>query len=551
MTITTRSRFWGPLFPDVWDVPGRTFWGPLFPDPGPELDTVPPSGPSGVATFVLDLDGPLDLTLEYQTDVFKAYDGTETRAAVLEHPRRRFSGSALLIGGTSVRTLRTQLHRHAATGAAFLLGLPFEAMLIADDAAGKSLTVAAGALASCDWANPGQRVVVVAPNRTAVNAVVQSAAGAQIVLNVAPGAVGVSGGRVMPAIATYLEPQQGFARYRNPDGFERWSIDARAALFGYQKSPVAAILDLESVASPGNNLTGLFVQARTPGIAGNDIRIAMDDQSLAGIDIVEVGTDITIHFEPGVSTVADLAAAINANSSLVKAIGAWNGAFTLTSGVDEFALAGLDGGSDGSYAADGTGAVLSMHAGRPVFDRSPVVEDTAGESLQSATEVIDLGGIPENVGQATTPDWGRHVAMLAPQGSEWQWLKRFLATTFDRQRTFWLPTWRRDLTAVATGVNTLTIDVDGDADGGFFTWYPRRADLQIVQADGTITRVTVSNAVDNGDGTATVTIGVTLSASPITMVSWLELCRFEDDAIQVRFANHIFSMQTTARAVTQ
>lgn len=548
MAVTTRSKFWGPHFPDVWDVAGKVFWGPHFPDPGPELDLVTPVGPDGVATFVLDLDAEMSVTFGWQTDIFKAHDGTERRASVLDHPRRAIRGSALLIGGPSVRTLRSELARYAAQGATFLLGLPFESITLSADSAGAAVAVPAGALASCDWANPGQRVVVVGTDRTAVKAVVQSASGTTITLDVAPGSSGKAGARIMPLVAVLLDPQQGFARYRNAEGFERWSIVATAATFGWQTAAVKALLRGSDTGA--GSLDDVSFQALTAGAAGNNIRIEMNDDALLGVEITEVGNDLTIAFQAGISTMGDLATALQNASTLVSMIGIWDPSAVLQV-TDQFAFMNLSGGSDGAYADDGAGAVVATHGTRPVFDRRLVVDDTADDSLQAMNEVIDLGGIPASVGQATAADWGRQIALRDVQGPSWQWLKKLLATVRGGQKSFWLPSWRDDLKATASGVNTLTIEGPDDEDGGFFAWYPTRADIQIVQADGTITRATITAATDNGDGTITLTIGVTLSASPITQVSWLELCRLESDEVSVSFVNHLFAMQATARVVTQ
>lgn len=543
---TTRSRFFGPLFPDVWDVPGRRFFGPLLPDPGPALDLVTPTDPLGVATFALDLDSALDMTLEWQTDVGKWNDGTELRGAVGDDPRRRFRGSALLIGGVSVRDLRAKLRQFAHTGATFSLGLPFESLLLAADASGTTLTVKPGALASCDWANPGQRVVVVGKNRTAITAVVQSASGTTITLDVAPGVVGREGGRVMPIIPVHLTPQQGFQRYTPSDGIERWAIDASASSFGWTMQPVAAQLaGVDSGAS--GNFDEVIFQALTPGSAGNDIRVSMFGDSLSGVDIHVDGNDVEIHHVPDTSTMGDLAAAIAASDAPLRMIGSWYPPNTLSS-IDEFPLTNLSGGSDGDYVADGQGAALTIWKDRPVFDRRLLVETTNDDSLQAANEIVDLGGLPTNVGQAVVPDWGRHIATDAPApGAEWQWLKRFLSGSRARQRGFWLPTWRNDLVAVSSGVNTLTITAGAE----FSNWYPEHADIQIRQVDGTISYATISSVTDNGDGTLTLDIGSTLSGVAIEMVSWLELCRFEDDAFTVRFEGHRFRFDATARVVTQ
>ncbi len=550
MPITTRSKFWGPLFPDVRGVLSKPFWGALWPDPGDPLNLVPPTGPAGVATFVADLDEVMTVVVEHQTDIFKSHDGQEKRAAVLDHPHRRITGSALLVGGASVLTLRAQLGRYAASGATFLLGLPYESILISANAVGTQITVAASDLASCDWANPGQRVVLMAGDRTTIDAVVQSASGSSINLDIAPGVMGKAGGYIMPTVPIYLEPQQGFARYRNPEGLEQWSIDARAALFGFQKSARAALLDIEATYPAAGNLVGVIIQARTPGIAGDSIRVSFAGDSMSGVDFTEVGTDIAVHFIPGVSTVAQVTALLNSNAAFVKCVGTWNETFVLGSG-DVFALTQLDGGSDGDYATDGTGATVATHAARPVFDRGIVNDDTIDDSIHSMNELVELGGMLANKGQASRSDWGRFIAIESPWGPEWQWLKRFHATVRGCQRAFWLPTWRRDLTAVSSGAGTMIIQGPADVNGGFFSWYPAYRDIQIRQTDGAITRATITNAVDNGNGTITLTTGVTLAGPAIDMVSWLELCRLENDAITVRFQGHLFSIETTARAVTR
>lgn len=453
-TGVTRGRFWGPMYPEAWADVNRRYWGDvpdpsgalrfrgnMYPDPGPGPGAVTPIGPAGAATFVADLDSPMTVTFGWQTDLAKSRDGQERRAAVLDHPKRTFKGSALLIGGASVRTLRAQLARYAARGATFLLGLPFEGVLLTQDAAGAVVFIAATAAANNDWINPGQRVVVMSASRVAVDAVIQSVAGGSVTLDISPGAVAKAGGILMPSVPIVLEPQQGLDRYVNAEGVERWRIDARAVTFGWQHS------------------TG--------------------------------------------------------------------------------------------YGVDGNGAVLATHATKSVFDRRINVPDTAGESLQAMNEVIDLGGIPASVGQAQIADWGRHVALRNKVGPEWQWVKKFFAAARGRQRSFWLPTWRKDLDPTASGVNTLTIEGPADADGGFFAWYPTKNAIQVVQADGTVTRATITNAVDNTNGTITLTTGVTLSGSPITMVSWLELCHLESDELAVVFAGHQFSLQTIARVVTR
>ncbi len=553
MPFTTRSRFWGPLFPDVWGVAGKTFWGPLFPDPGPVIQTVPGVGLAGAATFVIDLDGPLEMNLEWQTDVFKSYDGQEKRTALLDHPRRKFSGSGLLIG-TATRALRSQLTRAAAQGRPFLLGLPFESATLTASSSGTTAFVSSAAVTNGDWINPGQRVVVMGTDRTAVNAVIQSVAGTSVVLDIAPGAIGKAGGVIMPAVPVFLDPQQGFARYVNPQGFERWSIRAITPAFGFQAAGLHARAVLEDAALAGGGGTGAladaFVRVKVGGVAGNSHTLTfVADAVSPNESLVTVGTATTLRFHAGVTTMAKVIALFG-GSAVLEIYGDPNIAAIL--GVnDVFTNWPFSGGTDSTFGEDGKGAVVVTHATRPVFDRRLVNADTIGDSMQAMNEIVDLGGIPANIGQASQSDWGRQITMYAKQGTEWQWIKKFLATVRGRQRAFWLATWRADLRPISSGANTLTIGGDTDTDGGFFSWYPARSAIQIVQQDGTITRATITATTTNGDGSITLTIGVTLSGSPIAMVSWLELCRFETDEVAVTFEGHTFSMETTARVVTR
>lgn len=534
------------MFPDVNNDFGHVFWGEMLPDPGPSPTDVEPTEPAGAATFVLDLEDGLNVTLEWQTDVFKAYDGKEQRRAILDSPRRRFRGTALL-AGDAVLTTRAQLAKFATTGQPFALGLPYEALLLTGDANAKTVTVEAGQLAQCDWANPGQRVVILGRDRSTRDAVIQNASGSTIALSLAVGSTGKEGGYIMPTVAVYLDPLQSFDRYRTPDGLERWTIDALALSFGFAKQAVAASLDIEQTLTGKDNLIGLVLQARAPGLAGNSIRIRFEDDALLGVEVEESGNDVTVRFIPSVTTVGELAAEITAQSTLVRSIGTWNEAFIVSDGEDDtFAYTNLTGGTDGELVVDGIGATVAMHAGKPVFDRPLLNAETIQDSMQAMNELVDLGGVAANVGKATSADWGRAANLDQPLDVEWQWVKRFLATVRGSAKAFWMATWRQDLFAVATGTGTLTVQL-----GSFFSWYPTRKDLQVWQADGTITYLTISGAVDNGDGTVELAVGVTLSASAIEMISWLELCRFNDAAVTVHFENARAQLQTVPRAVQQ
>lgn len=187
-------------------------------------------GPEGAAAFVLSLEGELTVTYSWGTDVEKAVNGIEQRICVGgDAPAQSYRGSAYLVDGDE-RTVRTAMLTAAAQGQPFLLALPFEELVLSGPAIGTVLPVWSTALS--DWAsNPGQRVAVLAGDGAIAFGVIQSAAADSITLDVAPGAAGKDGARVLPLMPVYLEPQQGLRRF--PTSVAHWQLSARAALFGF------------------------------------------------------------------------------------------------------------------------------------------------------------------------------------------------------------------------------------------------------------------------------------------------------------------------------
>jgi hypothetical protein len=189
---------------------------------------IPGVGPAGAATFLQDLEVGSSLTFSWRTEVQQAENGLEQRICNGDAPAIAYDFTAFMFDDEE-RTVRSALIVAAATSQPFLVTLPFEGLELAADAAGAVVPV--GSTALCDWANPGQRVIVMAPDDTASPGVVQSAAGTTITLDVAPGTAGKKGGRIMPAVAVYLDPEQGFRRH--PIAVSHWQLKAISALFGY------------------------------------------------------------------------------------------------------------------------------------------------------------------------------------------------------------------------------------------------------------------------------------------------------------------------------
>lgn len=81
-----------------------------------------------------------------------------------------------------------------------------------------------------------------------------------------------------------------------------------AGSFDLGAAAVAATLDMATVNAQMDNV----FEAHAAGAAGNGITITMVGDSAAGVVINRVGTDFTIHFQPGVSTQGDVNTAVTA-----------------------------------------------------------------------------------------------------------------------------------------------------------------------------------------------------------------------------------------------
>ncbi len=546
---TRGASWWGPWFPDAG---GRsTWWGPWFPDGAPNPNLVPGVGPAGAATFALDLQSGATMTLSWLTDIFKAYDGRERRISRLDLPKRKISGNAFLVGGAMARSTRARMARYAASGSPFLLGLPFDELTMSADADETDVHVSTTTLV--DWGVQGQRVIVQNGDDFA-NAVTQVVSSNSITLDVDPAELGASGCRIMPAVAVFFDPQQGFSRYPTDpdDDVEKWAVSCSIIPFGYEQNVRQASASLSGSTGALKQATILYVNYSS---AGNEYSIQfVGDSGSADGSISISGHAYTFHFLPGATTVAIMMAAL---VSIFDFSGTFLPTDFLVAG-DEVGPLQLSLGADKIWGAMGTGATLATFAGRPLWDREILVDQVAGDSVHAMTEIVDMGGVLANIGSTLQPDWGRAVLARADLGIEWQWLKLFLFTVRGRARAFWLATWRNDLQAISFDTGELLISGPSFDTGDFFGWYPlQRTTLQILQEDGTVTCCAIADATDNGDGTIALTVNdedgdpIDFVDSDITMVSWLELCHFESDDFQVKFSGSQFELNTQARVVQQ
>lgn len=542
---TPYASYWSDHFPRK-SMGHSSHWNFHFPDTL-SLD-VPGTDPQGVATFVLESDA--QVTFAWRTGVFKSYSGKERRQNLIDDPAIRFEGKALLVG-SRLRAVRSRIAQYAATGRAFQLGLPYEALTLR--AASPATTVAVHSTTRADWAVPGQRVVVRRFDGSAyqyVEAVIQSVTSTTITIDETLGAVGALGAEIMPTIAVYLEPQQGFQRYVTPDGVEHWNIRARSAVAGFTSVALTAQLALAGTA------VGVVFYAPTAGVAGNSLQIQFVGDATT-IDSVDTSTPnlLVYHFVPGVTTVLEMCSRIE-RTDFVR-VTPFNPADRSTSALqltDAFAATALSGGADAAHCSWGLTATLTTFMGSPVWDRGVAVSGTADDSVHTMAEVQDLGGLPFAAGSAAVPDWGRRIALSRALLVEWQWAKKFLDTVKGRWKSFWLPTYRPDLVPVSKAAGTLTVE-SGESD--VFAWWPlQRTTLAVRYTSGTWVYLQIADATDNFDGTVTLDITdeddnpVTLASVP-ELVCWLERCRLESDEVGIAFTDARFSVSMLGRAVQQ
>jgi len=538
--------WWGKWFPRG---AAFTWWRKGFPEPEPS-EAVQAATPTGIA---LVLEGEATIRWKWETGIVKPFSNSiERRSCHRDDPEQHYDGRTLLVG-SQVRAARTQLATHAALGRPFLLGLSYEALVgrPSESASGAVLPVHAGALALCDWAVKGQRVIVRHLLNGSLSSTIQDVdlIAGTIEIATAPGVKGAAGFHIMPAMSVYLEPQQGLQRYavKMEDTIERWLIKARAAVPGFMSGDIPATLDLGPIATSGA-FDGVYYEARDAGADGNGIEVSHRADALVAdgeIDEDITGRAIIIRYIGGVTTLGQLATLVEQGSSMIRLRGTYGPTSVMADPDDEFADQPLSGGANAAVAAVGTGATLTTFKDRPVWDHGVRVQGTAGDSFTSMAGVETLGGLPFTSPTTDLSDEGRHIGIKRRLGPYFQWFKLFCWTVRGSWRSFWLPSYRPDLIWESSGAGTITVSDADDGDGSFGSWYPRRRQcVQITTTTGAITYARISGAVKSGD--SYVLSIVDEDDNPITIagtvrqVCWLELVRFERDTVEVKISGGIF-----------
>ena len=137
------------------------------------------------------------------------------------------------------------------------------------------------------------------------------------------------------------------------------------------------------------------LEAHTAGIGGNDWKVIMvgDSGTGAGVTVnVNTGTKtMTVHYESGVSTVADVDAAITALSGgndVIDVKTAGTGATVLTAPDDNLGVTNLENGFTGGVTTTVSGSLLTVHYQTGVSTVTQV--EAAIAALAGAEDLIDV-----------------------------------------------------------------------------------------------------------------------------------------------------------------
>jgi hypothetical protein len=180
------------------------------------------------------------------------------------------------------------------------------------------------------------------------------------------------------------------------------------------------------------------------------------------------------------------------------------------------------------------------YQGYRVFDWSPNraldPEDTWARKLA----VIDnRTGLPVFDDESGKPKIGRRLEWLLTDRPQVTAFRGWLAARAGRANPCWLPTFESDIHVTRTVAATdagLVVENTGYA--RFINADPIRRDIEIVTTSGTFYR-RVTGAFDLSEDEELISLdaalGVTLEPSHFIRVSWLELSRLDQDAVEIHW----------------
>lgn len=152
------------------------------------------------------------------------------------------------------------------------------------------------------------------------------------------------------------------------------------------------------------------------------------------------------------------------------------------------------------------------------------------------TTVLDnRTGIYAYTQWATYPYLNYSYSFLKGTRSRITEFRKFIEDCRGRFKPFWMPSWQKDIDLISISGVTVIIKDAGLA--RYVGLNPAMRDIALIKPDMTTLFRRVSAAVNNGDGTETITVdsSLSVSAADIYMTSFLRFCRLDSDEIALQW----------------
>ena len=198
----------------------------------------------------------------------------------------------------------------------------------------------------------------------------------------------------------------------------------------------------------------------------------------------------------------------------------------------------------------GDESTLTTYRGKTVLlDRSAVVGNLS-ERIARTIDVFDNGSAIVQVD--TINNWTRHVqtvSFIKNNRTDIWALRKWLHARKGKQKSFWLPSWNKDITILENVANTaasLTVSPIG------YPLYYDVRDIMIQLKNGSRIFTRVTSGATNGDGNEILSlaaqVGTTFTTADVSFVCFMTHVRFDTDEITLTHKD-AFTINTSLNVV--
>lgn len=205
-------------------------------------------------------------------------------------------------------------------------------------------------------------------------------------------------------------------------------------------------------------------------------------------------------------------------------------------------LQGIDGvvSFDVVSATNATPVDFALsYRGLPVLDRTPNKAGGVSTEFRRDLEILDnLTGVVAYDDRSGFANTLQDYHWIEKGRANIAILKQWLYARAGRLTPFWTSSWTNDIELVGTvAVSDLVIDIAFIGYANYLSQGVGRRDIKIELNDGTVFYRRITDSVDNGDQTETLSIdtslGQAVNPSDISMISFMQLHRLDSDNIEI------------------